>query len=64
MFGAFKFNKGNWYEAQTLGGGQPVSVVPFFMGSDATVARTEKHHDVHVSLSTCFCLPWVPGRAV
>ena len=39
MFGAFKFNNGNWYEAQTLGGGQPVSVVPFFMGSDATVAR-------------------------
>jgi len=39
VFGAFKFNNGNWYEAQTLGGGQPVSVVPFFMGSDATVAR-------------------------
>jgi hypothetical protein len=42
VFGAF--NNGNWYEfahakAQTLGGGQPVSVVPFFMGSDATVAR-------------------------
>ena len=39
VFGAFKFNHGNWYEAQILGGGQPVSVVPFFMGSDATVAR-------------------------
>jgi hypothetical protein len=42
MYGAF--NNGDWYEfahakAQTLGGGQPVSVVPFFMGSDATVAR-------------------------
>jgi len=24
VFGAFKFNNGNWYEAQTLGGGQPV----------------------------------------
>ena len=42
VFGAF--NNGNWYEfahakAQTLGGGQPVSVVPYFMGSDCTVAR-------------------------
>ena len=42
VYGAF--NNGDWYEfahakAQTLGGGQPVSVVPYFMGSDATVAR-------------------------
>ena len=41
MYGAF--NNGDWYEfahakAQTLCGGQPVSVVPYFMGSDATVA--------------------------
>jgi len=42
VFGAF--NNGEWYEcahlkAQTLGGGRPVSVVPYFMGSDVTVAR-------------------------
>ena len=42
VFGAF--NNGQWYEfahatAQTLGGGQPVSVAPYWMGSDVTVGR-------------------------
>ena len=42
VFGAF--NNGEWYEfahatAQTLGGGQPVSVAPYWMGSDVTVGR-------------------------
>jgi hypothetical protein len=42
VFGAF--NNGQWYEfahatAQTLGGGQPVSVAPYWMGSDVTMGR-------------------------
>ena len=50
VFGSF--NNGQWYEfahatAQTLGGGQPVSVAPYWMGSDVTVGR-----------KSCSMYPW------